>query len=107
MMDSLNGRFLSTVRREQKAVFGDKTQVERLLTSRSLTREMDEIAREAQDVPVLSLVNGSAYSRPTSSRPTQAGTGRAWVRAFKFQVATRNCMRVILPDCRAKDLARS
>jgi hypothetical protein len=47
---------VSTVRRELTAVLGDKTQVERLLASRSLAHEMDEIARKAQDIPAPSLM---------------------------------------------------
>ena len=45
---------MSTLRRELTAILGDKARVERLLESRSLAREMDEIARKAQDVPSLS-----------------------------------------------------
>jgi hypothetical protein len=45
---------VSTLRRELTAVLGDRARVERLLESRSLAREMDEIARRAQDVPPLS-----------------------------------------------------
>ena len=45
---------MSTLRRELTAILGDKARVERLLESRSLAREMDEIARKAQDVPPLS-----------------------------------------------------
>ena len=47
---------MSNLRRELTAVLGDKARVERLLESRSLAREMDEIARKAQDVPPLSLM---------------------------------------------------
>ena len=47
---------MSTLHRELTAALGDNARVERLIESRSLVREMDEIARKAQNVPAPSLM---------------------------------------------------